>query len=386
LISGGILRSMLIYQRGSRLPFMSAAHDPWMRRALELAERGRGAVEPNPLVGAVVVRDDRVAGDGWHQRFGAAHAEINALAAAGAQARDATLYVTLEPCCHHGKTPPCTDAIIRAGVRHVVAAMQDPYPPVGGRGIGLLREAGIEVEVGILEPEARRLNAPYLKLLASGRPYVHAKWAMTLDGRICTRSGDSKWISGTESRARVHTLRGRMDGIIVGIGTVLADDPLLTARPPGPRLPARIVLDSRGRLPAHSRLLQTAGEAPVIVATLPDAPLEAGPSIEIVRLPAAAGHPSIGALLDELGRRRMTNVLVEGGSGILGSFLDAAAIDEAHVFIAPLLVGGTEAKGPIGSQGVERLADAMRLADWTVERLGEDLYWHGWRQVASRGI
>jgi len=356
---------------------MNAAPDPWMKRALELAERGRGAVEPNPLVGAVVVRDGRLVGEGCHQRFGAAHAEINALAAAGEQARNATLYVTLEPCCHHGKTPPCTDAVVRAGVRRVVAAMQDPYGEVGGRGISLLRAAGIDVEVGVLEPDARRLNAPYLKVLATGRPYVHAKWAMTLDGKICTRSGDSKWISGTKSRGRVHALRGRMDAIIVGIGTVLADDPLLTARPPGPRVPARIILDSRGRLPAKSRLVQTSSEAPVLVATLPET--STLPGIETVPLPAVAGRPSVGALLDELGRRRMTNVLVEGGSAILGSFLDAAAIDEVHVFVAPLLVGGTAAKGPVGSQGVDRLADAMRLEDWTIERLGEDLYWHGWR-------
>jgi diaminohydroxyphosphoribosylaminopyrimidine deaminase/5-amino-6-(5-phosphoribosylamino)uracil reductase len=362
---------------------MSEAHQPWMQRALELAERGRGAVEPNPLVAAVVVREGQLVGEGWHERFGAAHAEINALAAAGEQARDATLYVTLEPCCHHGKTPPCTDAIIRAGVRRVVAAMQDPYPEVGGRGIGLLRAAGIDVDVGVLEPQARRLNAPYLKLLGTGRPYVHAKWAMTVDGKICTRSGDSKWISGAESRALVHMLRGRMDAIIVGIGTVLADDPLLTARPPGPRVPARIVLDSRGRLPASSRLVQTLGEAPVVVATLPD--MQTVPGIENLPLPAVAGRPSVSALLDELGRRRMTNVLVEGGSEVLGSFLDAAAIDEVHVFMAPLLVGGTTAKGPVGSQGTNRLADAMRLRDWTVERVGQDLYWHGWIPAASGG-
>src|SRR5207253_7885382 len=215
------------------------------RRALELAERGRGYVEPNPLVGAVVVHDGRIIGEGWHQRYGEAHAEVNALTAAGDAARGATLYVTLEPCCHHGKTPPCTDAVLRAGVQRVVAAMLDPFPQVSGKGADLLRAAGVTVDVGLCEAEARRLNAPYLKLLATGLPYVTAKWAMTLDGKIATRTGDSKWISNEASRRRVHELRGRMDAIIVGIGTALADDPLLTARPTGPRTPARIVLDSR---------------------------------------------------------------------------------------------------------------------------------------------
>src|SRR5438094_5754489 len=223
-----------------------ASHDePWMRRALELAEKGRGAVEPNPLVGAVVVRNDTVAGEGWHQRYGGPHAEVHALAAAGEAARQATLYVTLEPCCHHGKTPPCTDAILRAGINRVVAAMTDPFPQVAGKGAALLRAAGVVVEFGAGEAEARRLNAPYLKLLATGRPYVHAKWAMTLDGKIATRTGDSKWISNEVSRWRVHELRGRMDAIVVGIGTALADNPRLTVRPPGPRTPLRIILDSR---------------------------------------------------------------------------------------------------------------------------------------------
>src|SRR5437764_12544149 len=218
---------------------MTETDGQWMRRALELAERGRGYVEPNPLVGAVVVRDGRLVGAGWHQRYGQAHAEVNALAAAGEAARGATLYVTLEPCCHVGKTPPCTDAVIRAGVARVVAAMSDPFPQVAGRGAELLRQAGLAVEVGPCEAEARRLNAPYLKLLARGRPYVHAKWAMTLDGKIATRSGDSKWISNRASRQVVHDLRGRVDGIVVGAGTALADDPQLTARPPGPRTAVR---------------------------------------------------------------------------------------------------------------------------------------------------
>src|SRR5690242_3300722 len=213
---------------------MHDADQLWMRRALDLAECGRGWVEPNPLVGAVIVRDGRMVGEGWHRRYGEAHAEVNALAEAGDAARGATLYVTLEPCCHHGKTPPCTDAVLRAGVRRVVAAMPDPFPAVAGQGAGRLRAAGVEVEFGPGEAAARRLNAPYLKLLAAGRPYVHVKWAMTLDGKIATRTGDSKWVSNPASRRYVHELRGRVDAVLVGVGTALADDPSLTARPPGP--------------------------------------------------------------------------------------------------------------------------------------------------------
>src|SRR5258708_4670993 len=214
----------------------------WMRLALNLARRGQGFVEPNPMVGAIVVRDGEKIAEGWHQKYGEAHAEVNALAQAGEAARGATLYVTLEPCCHWGKTPPCTDALIRAGVSHVVAAMADPFPKVAGGGIAQLRAAGIAVDLGVLEVEAQALNAPYLTLLSKQRPYVHAKWAMTLDGKIATRTGHSKWISGDESRRRVHELRGRVDAIVVGAGTGRADDPQLTPPPPGPPTPLPPVL------------------------------------------------------------------------------------------------------------------------------------------------
>jgi diaminohydroxyphosphoribosylaminopyrimidine deaminase/5-amino-6-(5-phosphoribosylamino)uracil reductase len=354
--------------------------DRFMRRALELAERGRGYVEPNPLVGAVVVRDGQIVGEGWHERHGEAHAEVHALSAAGSAAQGGTLYVSLEPCCHHGKTPPCTDAIVKAGIRHVVAAMQDPFPQVAGQGEALLRAAGIEIEVGICEPEARRLNAPYLKLLTTGRPYVHAKWAMSLDGKIATRTGDSRWISNEASRRRVHELRGRMDAIVVGIGTVLADDPLLTARPPGPRTPTRIVLDSHGRTPVTSQLVQTARETPTLIVVASPARLELSASgCEMLELPGEAGGVALPALMSELGRRRMTNVLVEGGSSVLGACLDARAIDEVHVFIAPKLIGGAAARTPIGGRGVERIAEALSFARWKIEVIEGDLYLHGER-------
>ena len=355
-----------------------------MSRALELAERGRGCVEPNPLVGAVVVRDGQLVGEGWHQHYGEAHAEVNALAAAGEAARDATLYVTLEPCCHRGKTPPCTEAVLRAGIHRVVAAMYDPFPAVAGQGAERLRQAGVLVAFGLCEAEARRLNAPYLKLLATGRPWIHAKWAMTLDGKIATRSGDSRWISNETSRRCVHELRGRMDAIIVGIGTVLADNPQLTARPPGPRIPARIVLDSQGRIHDDAILVQTARVAPTILAAtarLPDARRIAlqGHGCEVLILPEHDGRVSVDVLLSELGRRRFTNVLVEGGSGVFGAYLDAAAIDELHIFIAPRLAGGAAATSAVGGHGVDKMAEALRLSEWTYRKMDGDLYVHGWR-------
>jgi diaminohydroxyphosphoribosylaminopyrimidine deaminase/5-amino-6-(5-phosphoribosylamino)uracil reductase len=348
---------------------MGEIEPKWMQRALELAKRGRGYVEPNPLVGAVLVRDGQVVGEGRHERHGQAHAEVNALAAAGSAARGATLYVTLEPCCHHGKTPPCTDAILRSGVGQVVAAMLDPFSEVAGRGAGRLRAAGIAVEIGLCEREARRLNAPYLKLLTTARPYVHAKWAMTLDGKIATRTGDSKWISNEASRRRAHELRGRMDAIIVGIGTVLADDPLLTARPPGPRIATRVVLDTRGRLPAGSRLVQTLSDAPLLHATGGARGMGEG-----LVLPQEGGHVSVSGLLEELGRRRMTNVLVEGGAGVLGSFFDARAVDEVWVFVAPKIVGG---RGAVGGRGVDRMAEALQVEEWSAEMVEGDVLLHG---------
>jgi diaminohydroxyphosphoribosylaminopyrimidine deaminase/5-amino-6-(5-phosphoribosylamino)uracil reductase len=255
--------------------------------------------------------------------------------------------------------------------------MRDPFPEVAGKGIAQLCQAGIEVEVGLGEAEARTLNAPYLKLLATGRPYVHAKWAMSLDGKIATRVGDSKWISGASARNRGHELRGRMDAIVVGIGTVLADDPLLTARPAGPRTATRVVLDSRGRLPFDSQLVRSVADAPVLVAIAEenastDALVRRG--CEILVTPSERGQVSIPALLDELGRRRMTNILVEGGGQVLGGFLDLHAIDEVHAFIAPVLVGGGHAPSPVAGVGSARLAEAIHLTSPTVELLDDDLY------------
>jgi diaminohydroxyphosphoribosylaminopyrimidine deaminase/5-amino-6-(5-phosphoribosylamino)uracil reductase len=363
---------------------LDARDEFWMRRALELAERGRGCVEPNPLVGAVLVRDGVNIGEGWHERFGQAHAEINALARAGEAARGATLYVTLEPCCHHGKTPPCTDAVIAAGIGRVVAAMVDPFPKVAGGGARLLREAGIPVELGLCEAEARRLNAPYLTLLIQARPHVHAKWASTLDGKIATRTGESRWISNERSRAMVHQLRGRVDGVLVGIGTALVDNPRLTARPAGTRVATRVILDSRARLPLDSLLVQTARESPVLIATTGDALPERVAALraagcEVLILPAIDGRPALAELLTELGRRRWTNLLVEGGGEVLGAFLDANVVDEVHTFLAPKLFGGNDAPGPIAGLGVARLSLAWTPAGSHVEVLDGDVYVHAWR-------
>lgn len=355
-----------------------------MQHALALAARGLGAVEPNPPVGAVIVDQQlRTLGEGWHHAYGGPHAEIHALEQAGTAAHGATLYVTLEPCCHQGKTPPCTRAVIAAGIRRVVAAMSDPHPQVAGGGFAELRAAGIEVEVGLLESAARWLVAPFVQLVTAHRPWVHAKWAMTLDGKIASRTGHSQWISNTASRTVVHELRGRMDAIVVGIGTALADDPLLTARPPGPRVATRVVIDPQARLPLGSRLAVTAREAPVlcVVSTMapPDrvAALKAT-GIEVWRTNLDDRHripPA--AWLAELGLRRMTNVLVEGGGRLLGGLFDAGLIDEWHVFLAPKLVGGQNAVSPLAGAGLDQIPVHSQLVGTTIDLLDGDLLIRG---------
>jgi len=354
----------------------------YMRRALELARLGQGWVEPNPMVGCVIVQADRVVGEGYHRRFGADHAEREALRQAGSLAQGAAMYVTLEPCCHHGKTPPCTQAILQAGIQRVVAAMQDPFPQVAGQGLRQLAEAGLQVECGLLEAEARQLNAPYLKLIQTGRPWVIAKWAMTLDGKLATRTGQSRWISGPESRALVHQLRGRVDGILVGSRTAALDDPLLTARPPGPRKAVRIVFDSRASLPTQSQLVQTARQWPVCVAVGPDSAPEdrsrlASAGCEVLLLPGQSHQNRLLALLDQLGQRRMTNLLVEGGGRLLGALFDLQAIDEVHIFVAPKLLGGLEAPCPLAGLGIDQLTHAAQLQSLDIQQLRQDIYLAG---------
>ena len=349
----------------------------FMARALELATRGEGSVEPNPMVGCVLVRDGQIVAAGWHAEFGGPHAEIVALQQAGMEAIGATCYVTLEPCSHHGKTPPCSQALIHSRVARVVAAMEDPFPPVDGSGIQELAAAGVECSLGTLAERARQLNAPYLKRLDVGRPWVIAKWAATRDGYLALADG-SRWISNERSRAVVQQLRGRVDAVIVGSGTARIDDPLLTARPADPtevrRTAVRVVIDSAASLALESQLVRTARDVPVLVAVAADA------SVDKCRQLAAAGadvFPCAGAthtarfesLLDELGGRRMTNVMVEGGSRLLGTLFDADLVDEVHAFTAPKDAGGETAPAPRG------IAD--RLTDRVVTDLDGDEYLRG---------
>jgi diaminohydroxyphosphoribosylaminopyrimidine deaminase/5-amino-6-(5-phosphoribosylamino)uracil reductase len=363
----------------------NAVDTQMMQRAIDLARNGEGFVEPNPMVGCVIVKEGEVVGEGWHQRFGGPHAEVEALRAAGERARGGTMYVSLEPCCHQGKTPPCTEAIISAGIARVVTAMPDPFPQVSGGGFSRLRDAGIAVEAGLQETEARELNAPYLKLLSTARPWVIAKWAMTLDGKIATRTGDSKWISGSAARQVVHRLRGRVDAIVVGRRTAELDDPLLTARLENEqprRIATRIVLDSHARLRTDSQLVRTAAKYPTLVVTNEEAPPKGiaelrGACCEVLPFSGKDRQKRLLLLLDELGRRRMTNILVEGGGELLGVLFDARQIDEVHVFLGSKLVGGQDAASPIGGNGLEKMAEALQLASPSIERTGEDLYIHG---------
>ncbi len=357
-----------------------------MAEALALAMHGLGSVEPNPMVGCVIVREGEIVGQGFHERFGEPHAEVNALDEAGDRAAGATVYVTLEPCCHHGKTPPCTQSLVRAGVKRMVIAVQDPFAEVCGRGIAELKAAGIQCDIGTRGAEANWILAPYRKLIETRRPWVIAKWAMTLDGKLATRTGNSQWISSEASRAVVHQLRGRVDAVIVGSGTARLDDPLLTARPASfsdvKRTATRLVVDSAATLPLDSRLVQTAADVPVLVAVGDEARSESrqrltAAGVEVFPCAGTTHEQRIASLLEELGRRRMTNVLVEGGSQLLGALFDLRAVDEVHVFIAPKFAGGAAAPSPVGGTGSERMADALKLDDITIEELDGDVYVHG---------
>jgi len=347
-----------------------------MLLALALASRGRGAVEPNPMVGAVIVRDGRLLGEGWHRRFGGPHAEREALAAAQAAGHDvagATMYVTLEPCRHQGKTPPCTDAILEARIARVVVAMQDPDVKVSGGGTEALRAGGVDVTVGLCRAEASELMAPYVKLRTEGRPWVICKWAQTADGYLALPHEGRRWVSGEKSREHVHRLRGRCDGICVGIGTVLADDPQLTNRSGAGRQPVRLVLDSRLRLPPGSQLARTAGSPPVIVAAAQESPKAEAMrqlGVEVLVLPAPDGWVDLGGLLDELGRREWTHLLVEGGPGVLGGFVDAGLADELLVYVSPVSAGPQAGELPQFDIAAVRDRLAVRLVERRV--IGDD--------------
>ena len=349
-------------------------------RAVELAVRGTGHTSPNPVVGAVLVRDGAVLGEGWHEHVGGPHAEVNAIAAAG-EASGATLYVSLEPCCHTGKQPPCTEAILAAGISRVVVASDDPTEKASGRGLGILRDEGVEVDVadGELAARARRLNQPFRKHARTGRPWVLFKSAMTLDGKVATSTGDSKWISGDPSRARGHRWRAEVDAVAVGVGTALADDPQLTARIDGvTRQPRRVVFDSTARTPVDSQLVQMAPEIPLTVVVSRAAPRAATDSLEMAgaEVIVATGENEqarVRSALDQLGARGITAVLLEGGPRLAGAFLDAGEIDEVRLFLAPVLLGGRTARDPIEGEGVDRIDDALRALTLDCEKVGDDL-------------
>lgn len=414
----------------------------WMRRALSLARLGIGHVEPNPPVGCVLLRDGVVIGEGYHRKFGQAHAEVEALRDAEKRGQDpqgSTAYVTLEPCSHFGKTPPCCQALIAAGVARVVAAIGDPSPHVAGQGFAALRAAGIVVEVGVLEDEARHVLGPFLKRLHTGLPWVIAKWAMSLDGKLATRSGHSQWISGPAARQIVHQVRGQMDAILVGIGTAVADDPALTARLPDASSPSaadpcchtppataaprsepgqaavpapfptgtaplrratRVVIDRHLRLPLTSQLVRTAGQVPVLLACAPTADparraalRAAGVEVWSPQLPAETASrdtpnrvPSDGdfdyaglvrQLLRELAARGMTRVLAEGGGDLLGNLFDQALVDEVYVFVSPKILGGANAIAPVGGQGLAQVPSTKSLHRLSHQVLGDDLLIHG---------
>ncbi len=347
-----------------------------MERALALAARGLGRTHPNPPVGAVVVRGTRIVGVGFHRRAGEAHAEVLALRQAGRRARGATLYVTLEPCAHHGRTPPCVDAVLRAGIARVVVGIVDPDPRVGGRGIRRLRRAGLVVETGVCARAGRRLLRGYLQRLARGRPFVVLKLAASLDGRIATAAGASRWITGPAARRRAHRLRDECDGVMVGIGTARVDDPRLTCRIAGGRDPIRIVVDARLELSPRARMLRARTTAPTWVFTTRTASRRREARLHrvgavVIRLPGRA-RVDLNALFRELGRRGLTTVLLEGGGALAAAALRARRVDQVSMFLAPRIIGG-DGVPAVGSLGVARLAEALRLGAMHVERLGPDL-------------
>jgi diaminohydroxyphosphoribosylaminopyrimidine deaminase/5-amino-6-(5-phosphoribosylamino)uracil reductase len=359
-----------------------------LSRAIEIATRGRGRVHPNPVVGAVVVKDGAVLGEGWHAEYGGEHAEVNAIAACdGADLTGATIYVSLEPCCHQGKTPPCTEAILSAGIARVVVASDDPTEKASGRGLGILRDEGVTVDVagGELAARARLANQAFRKHARTGRPWVLFKSAMTLDGKVATRTGDSKWISSESSRALAHRWRASVDAVVVGIGTALADDPQLTARIEDPdptvpplRQPQRVVFDSTGRLPLDSQLVQQAPEIPLTVVVSRAAPRSAADALqnagaEVIVATGEHEPARVRSALDQLGEAGIHAVLLEGGPHLAGAFLDAGEIDEVRLFLAPLLLGGSKARDPLEGEGVEKISEALRALTLDCERVADDV-------------
>jgi diaminohydroxyphosphoribosylaminopyrimidine deaminase/5-amino-6-(5-phosphoribosylamino)uracil reductase len=350
-----------------------------MWHALDLAAQAMGETSPNPMVGAVLVKDGEIIATGYHQKAGGPHAEIIALEAAGEEARGATLYVTLEPCSHTGKTPPCTDRIIEAGVRKVVAAMQDPNPLVNGRGLSLLEQAGIKVKTGVLQEKAARQNDAFIRYITHKKPFVSMKAAMTMDGKIATRTKASRWISGERSREFGHRLRNKSDAIMVGIGTLLADNPSLTTRlPEGGKDALRIVVDSRGKTPLDAKVVTENPETTIIFATDTAAAENVAAlrekGVDVIQLPAdGEGRVPLDLVMDELARRQVTSVLVEGGSMLNYSLLAKGLVQKVYFFVAPLIFGGDQAPSPVGGTGVATVEEAWRVRDIEINHYDTDL-------------
>ena len=364
--------------------------EKYMRRATDLAKKGSGHVNPNPLVGAVIVRDGEIIGEGYHECYGQLHAERNAIANAkkrGNSLEGSTIYVTLEPCCHYGKTPPCTEAIIEEKIARVVVGSDDPNPLVSGKGFQMLREKGIEVIPHFLKEECDAMNHVFFHYIRTGTPYVAMKYAMTMDGKIACYTGDSKWVTGEESRAHVQTLRNHYKGIMAGIGTVLADDPMLNCRIEGGRDPIRIIADSHLRIPIDSQLVRTAGQQPLIVACLPDADEEKAAQlqekgVEVLRIPGVTTADiteeqkeviSLPVLMKELGARKIDGILLEGGGQLNESALQAGIVDRIYCYIAPKIFGGAQAKTPVEGQGLTRAADAWQFNRIGMQEFGQDI-------------
>ena len=355
---------------------MNDINERYMRRALVLARKGSGRTSPNPAVGCVIVRDGVIVGEGWHRKAGTPHAEVHALRDAGSKAHGADVYVTLEPCSHFGKTPPCADALIDAGVKRVFVGMVDPNPKVMGRGIEKLRAAGIEVAAGLFESECRKLNEAFIKHVTTGLPFVIYKSAMTMDGKTATASGDSKWITSDKSRRYVHKLRSMVDAVMVGAGTVVADDPLLTSRIPGGRDPLRVIVDSKLRIEPTAKVLTVLSPADTLIATVTSEPEKnvrlVGAGGKVLICPTREGRVDLQALLRSLGERKVQSILLEGGAELAGDFLRQGLIDKLLFFYAPKLVGG-DAPGPFRGPGTETMAAGMRLRDISITRFDDDM-------------
>ncbi len=356
-----------------------------MARALQLAKKAIGKTSPNPMVGAVIVKNGQIVGDGYHKQAGKAHAEIEAIKKAGAHARGAEMFVNLEPCCHHGKTPPCVDAIISANLKKVYIGMTDPNKLVNRKGIGILRRNGIEVEVGILKKECERLNESFAKFIRTRKPFVIMKSGMSLDGKIATNSGESQWITCEKSRKLVHEIRGEVDAILVGSGTVLKDDPRLTVRLERRKLknPARVILDRRGRISIGSNVFKNADTDSVIYATSSNLSKRKEKrlrdmGVDILAMPGQDRNSELKILLEELGRRDITSVLLEGGALLNASALKENVVDKAILFVAPIIIGGDEAPGFVGGKGVQKLKDAVRLKKVQTIKVGDDFMIEGY--------